>query len=539
MRRLAAMSVVLLILPGNVHAATDSPVAAGRGMVIASDRAASQAGLAMLRKGGSAADAAVAAALVLTVVAPQSASPGGVAAALAFQAQNRDVTAWDGSAVAPAAAGPDLFLDRNGAPMKLDAVRPGGRAVAAPGMLPMLEALHRAQGRLSWADVVAPAAELADKGFAVSPELARALAENRANPPPRQLVNVPLADALRQIAAQGANAVARGPIASDIATTVRNDASPGLLTADDLAAYPDPLRKPLCAPYHGMVVCAPGSPSLGGVELLRSLEVLDRGALPRLDPAGAESSTMLLRAWLLGRQAVRGMADEEFAPDALGAIYAPDSLAADATALGQPWPNKSADLDVPPGPPMLAPQDSGAMVLAVDADGNAVSLTLSLHSSFGSRLLVHGFALNDSLAGFAAAPSSADAPAPNRVEGGKRPLEAMTPVIVLDQHDHLRFVLGAEDGEQGAALEAQMLLRAIDFHQSPGAVAAAPVWRLDDRALNLEDGVGARLVLDQMRQSGLSPRLVPRSGRAALIAWFETGAEGVPTMPGEMGSGRQ
>ena len=401
------------------------------------------------------------------------------------------MTDWSGSAIAPAAAGPGLFLDRDGTPMKLEAVRPGGRAVAVPGVLPMLEALHRDQGRLTWAQIAAPAITLADKGFAVSADLAHALAETDSNPPPQQLRNAPLADTLRLIAASGADAVLRGPIASDIATLVRNDASPGLLTADDLAAYPSPLRKPLCTPYHGLTVCAPGSPSIGGVELIRSLGVLDRSNLPRLDPAGAQSSTMLLRAWLLGRQATQGLADEDFAPDALGLITSAPQLAADAKLIEQPLPKSAASFDVPPGPPMLAPQDSGATVLAVDSDGNAVSLALSLHSRFGSRLLVHGFALNDSLAGFAASPESGGAGQANRVEGGKRPLDAMTPVIVLDQRGHLRFVLGAEAGEAGAALETQMLLRAIDFRQSPSAIAAAPAWRIEDGALLLEDGVGA------------------------------------------------
>lgn len=536
MRRLTALAGLLLLLPGQAPAQQ----AAARGMVIASDKAASEAGLAILRKGGSAADAAVAAALVLTVVAPQSASPGGAASALSYRVQSHDVVAWDGSAIAPAAAGPGLFLDRDGTAMKLAAVRPGGRAVAAPGMMPMLEALHRDQGRLAWAQVAAPAIELADQGFAVSADLAHALAETDANRSPTQLRNAPLADTLRKIAADGADAVMRGPIASDIATMVRNDASPGLLTTDDLAAYPPPVRKPLCTPYRGLTVCAPGSPSLGGAELIRSLGVLDRANLPRLDPAGAQSATMLLRAWLLSRQATQGLADDEFAPDALGVVNAAPRLVADAKLIERPLPKSSAAaLAALAGPPMLAPQDSSVTVLAVDSDGNAVSMALSLHSRFGSRLLAHGFALNDSLAGFAAAPESGGTAQANRVEGGKRPLEAMTPVIVLDQRGHLRFVLGAEDGEQGAALEAQMLLRAIDFRQSPSAVAAAPSWRIDNGVLTLEDGVGARLVLDDMRQSGMSPRLAPRASHAGLIAWFESGAEGVSTMPAEMGSGRQ
>lgn len=558
MRWLAlALMMGLLILPGPGSAQS----AGARGVVIASEKAASEAGLAILRNGGSAADAAVAAALVLVVVAPQSASPGGDGAALSYTASDRSVEAWDGTATAPAAAGSDLFLGRDGRPMTLDAVRPGGRAVGVPGAMRMLEALHKAHGTLTWAQLATPAIEMAQKGFSISPALARAIAETDAAPLPDRrgdlrpnaatpnaatpnattiLRNAPLAEMLQQVAASGADAVMRGSVATDIATLVRNDASPGLLTADDLAAYTTPPRKPLCTPYHGLLVCSPGGASLGGVELARSLGVLDHTPLPRLDPAGAQASMLLLRAWQASRHEVAAsLTDSEFAPDVIATLTNPVRLAADARAL-ETRLSKSAPIAAATDPsPMLAPETSGAVVLAVDGQGNAVSLSLSLHSRFGARLLVHGFALNDALAGFAPQPAIDGHAMPNRVEGGKRPLSAMAPTIVLDPHGRLRFVVGAEAGEEGVAQEAQMLLHAIDFHQSPSAATAAPMWRLRDGALELEDGVGARLLLDLLRQSGTAPRLVPRAGHAALIAWFESGAEGAPTMPAEMGFGRQ
>jgi len=551
-----AVPLALLILPEPTYAQS----AGARGVVIASERAASEAGLAILRKGGSAADAAVAAAMVLIVVAPQSASPGGDGAALSYRASDRSIEAWDGTATAPAAAGSDLFIGRDGKPMTLDAVRPGGRAVGVPGAIRMLESLHKAQGTLTWAHIVAPAIEIAEKGFPISPALARTLAETDAAPLPdirgdlrpntitpnastpsatTLLRNAPLANTLRQVAASGADAVMRGEVATDIATTVRTDASPGLLTADDLAAYTSPPHKPLCTPYHGLLVCSPGGASLGGVELARSLGVLDHTPLPRLDPAGAQASMLLLRAWQASRYEVAAsLTDSEFAPDAIATLTNPVRLAADAHAL-ETGNGKPTRLLINDSPPMLAPETSGAVVLVVDGEGNAVSLSLSLHSRFGARLLVHGFALNDALAGFAPLPVVNGHQLPNRVEGGKHPLSAMAPAIVLDPRGRLRFVVGAEAGEEGVAQEAQMLLHTIDFHQSPSAAAAAPMWRLRDGALELEDGVGARLLLDLLRQSGTAPRLVPRAGHAALIAWFESGAEGAPTMPSEMGFGRQ
>ena len=570
MRRLTTIAA-LLMLPGTLAAqgtgADVSPPNSARGVVIASDKAASDAGLAVMRRGGSAADAAIAAALVLTVVAPQAASPGGVAAAVTYRSRDREVEAWDGSAIAPAAAGRDLFLDRDGKPMPASAIRLGGRAVGVPGMLRLLESLHKAQGTLSWPQLVAPAIDLADKGFTAPPALARALVEANdvgaterhvelrpgtlassasANvaaasgaPPagPPRLRNPPLAETLRLVAASGADAVLHGPLAIDIATTVRNDPSPGLLTADDLAAYSLAPQKPFCTPYRALLVCSLGAPSLGGVELVRSLGVLDRATLPKLDPAGAQATTMLFGAWRDSEAAsAELLADPDFAPDVATTLMAPARLAAEAHTLED---RHSLRLPTPSAAPMVSPETSSAMVLAVDGNGNAVSLQLSLHSTFGARLLVHGFVLNDSLTGFAAQPTRDGTMLANRVEGGKRPLESMAPVMVIDARGHLRFVAGGEGGEDGAALAAQMLLHVIDFHQSPSAAAAAPVWRLQSEGIDLEDGVGARLLADLLHQSGQSPRMVPRAGRGALIAWFESGAEGAATLPSEMGFGRQ
>ena len=569
MRRLAAIAAMLM-LPGNLAAqstlapnsAPSSAPNSARGVVIASDKAASEAGLAVMRRGGSAADAAIAAALVLTVVAPQSASPGGVAAAVTYRSREHDGETWDGSAIAPAAAGPDLFLDRDGKPMPASAIRPGGRAVGVPGMMMLLQSLQKAQGRLNWAQLAAPAIELADKGFTVPPQLGRALAEangtlsqdRRVDLRPGTLANggasnasaqsgtprlrnAPLAAVLRMVATSGADAVLRGPVAIDIATSVRNDPSPGLLTADDLAAYTVTPQKPFCTPYRGLLVCSLGAPSLGGTTLVRSLGVLDRANLPRLDPAGAQATAMLLGAWRNSEAASADLlADADFAPNAAAALMAPARLTAEARALEDKYVLRPASLPVPP---MVSAETGSAMVLAVDGDGNAVSLQLSLHSAFGSRLLVRGFALNDSLAGFAAQPARDGTLLANRVEGGKRPLEGMAPVMVVDPRGRLRFVAGAEGGEDGATLAAQMLLHVIDVHQSPSAAASAPVWRLRDDRIDLEDGVGARLLLDLLRQSGQTPRLTSRSGHGALIAWFESGAEGAATLPSEMGFGRQ
>jgi gamma-glutamyltranspeptidase/glutathione hydrolase len=527
---LALSICALSIRPGAGQAA--SAHAPREGVLIASDKQATEAGQAILRQGGTAVDAAIAAALVLAVVAPQSSGPGGAAGALSYQAQSGAVAAWDGSAVAPAAAGADLFLGRDGKPMMLHDIVPGGRAVGVPGSLRMMEALHRAEGRLTWDRLVAPAIALAEDGYTVSPALAEAVARTaseKGEPPaflalfrdadeklPRagdRRTNHALADALRMIAASGADAILRGPVAAEIATTVRRDINPGLLTADDLAAFAVPTRDTFCTSYRAMKLCSLGPPDPGGVALVRALAVLDHVPLPRLDPAGAESAELLAQVWR--RSAADGLAqlaDPDSMPIRPEELLAPARIAALARGIGpQTKPEE------PPAPSSLAPETSEAAVLAVDGDGNAVDLALSLHSPFGAQLAVHGFLLNDALTGFAASGEVA-----NHVEGGKRPLQALAPVLVLDGLDQLRMVAGApandDTGYDGAAWLAQLLLRQIDFQLLPRIAMSAPFWRLEGETMVLDDVAGARPMADLLLAKGEKVVLRPAGARVMLLS---------------------
>ena len=427
-------SVVLLLCLGLPAAAAAEPAPAQRHMIVAAEPLAAQAGLETLRAGGSAVDAAIAAQLVLTLVEPQASGLGGGAVMLHYAAASRQVTAWDGRETAPAAAGPDLFLAADGQPLRFYDAGTGGRAVGVPGALRMLEAVHRAAGRLPWERLFAPAIALAEAGFPVPARMAAAIAADaerlrsrgasralffHPDGTPLQagetLVNHPLAETLRALAAGGADALHRGALAAAIATAVRTDANPGLLTADDLAAYTPKRREPLCSHYRAWLLCGMGPPSSGGSTVQQTLGLLAHFNLPALAHAGGvmgvDAAHLLVEAGRLAwADRALYLADSDFVPVPLGGLLVPDYL----TARSQLIDPDHAMTGVRAGnphwqAPVLAPapaqpEHGTSQVSAVDDAGNAVSLTTTVQDAFGARLVVGGFVLNNELTDFSPLP---------------------------------------------------------------------------------------------------------------------------------------
>lgn len=260
------------------------PVEAEDWMVVAANPLAVEAGAEILRSGGSAADAMVAVQTVLGLVEPQSSGLGGGAFLVWFDAATGAVTTLDARETAPRAATPRLFQTPEGEPLEfLDAVV-GGRSVGTPGTPLLLEEAHRRWGRSGWSDLFDPAIRLAEEGFAVSPRLAGLVAEDPEGLsrfpataayflPEGQplkagalLKNPDYAETLRRLAAEGADAFYRGPIAEEIVATVRGaEGNPGVLALEDLAAYRVVERPPVCADYRGAEICGMGPPSSGAL----------------------------------------------------------------------------------------------------------------------------------------------------------------------------------------------------------------------------------------------------------------------------------
>ncbi len=520
MMRRALLLAAVLLLPSVAPAQT---VVAERQMVVSGHPLASEAGLAMLRAGGTAVDAAVAVQAVLTLVEPQSSGIGGGAFLLHWDAEGRALSAWDGRETAPAGVRPEHFL-RDGAPMPFPEAVMGGRAVGVPGVMRMLEAAHRAHGRLPWAELFAPAIRLAEEGFAVSPRLARAIAAApalRRDAEARALFfdasgaplaegatlrNPALAETLRALATQGADAMHRGAIAADIVRAVRGHPNPGLMTADDLAGYAPRRLDAVCLPYRAVTVCGPPPPS-GAAVVLQILGLLGHVEMGALAPDSADAAMLLGEAGRLAfadRNAF--MADPAHVPVPIAGLLDPAYLTlraqalSPARALGEPRPGNPRRFGPPP--PAQPPQpENGTSHLSIrDAEGRAVSMTTTIEGPFGAHVMVRGFLLNNELTDFSFVPTVDGRPVANRIEGGKRPRSSMSPVIAF-RDGAPEIIAGSPGGARIIGYVAQALVAMLDWDLDPQAAASLPHVGARNEVVELEEATAA---------AGLAPALVAR-----------------------------
>jgi gamma-glutamyltranspeptidase/glutathione hydrolase len=512
--------------------AADAPVTAREQLVVTANPHASEAGIRILRAGGGAVDAAIAIQLVLSLVEPQSSGIGGGAFMLVFDAPEQgdggaEIVAYEGRETAPAAATPEMFLDANGNPEGYARVSFGGLPVGVPGAMRMLELAHREHGRLRWRDLFEPA--LAEQGFAISPRLYFLLdgfkrfarAENfRAhyydeNGEPRptgyRLINQEYAATLRTLAAEGSDAMYEGELAQAIVAEVRgNSLRPGLMTLDDLRGYEAHVSAPLCSPYREWRVCGPQLPSSGGVtvqQILGILQTFDLAAT-RDDPVAsihlvAEASRLAFadRNLYLADPSfvaapVEGMLSRGYLRDRAGLIA--HDRAMPSVAAGTPPPGV-ASIYAPSELPKVAGTSHFSIV---DRWGDAVSMTTSVQSTFGSQLMVGGFLLNNELTDFSYQPSVGGRPVANRVEGGKRPLSSMTPSLILDEEGRLRMAIGSPGGTRIIGFVAQAIIGALDWGRNVQEAIAAPHFIAEDGPLELEEGTELAGHADALRALG-------------------------------------
>jgi gamma-glutamyltranspeptidase/glutathione hydrolase len=505
---------------------------------------ATEAALEILRAGGSALDAGIAAAVMLTLTEPQAAGIGGGALMLHYDGESHSVSAWDGRETAPASATPALFLRPDGTPMPFAQAMEGGRSVGVPGLLRMLEAAHREHGRLPWARLLEPTIRLAEHGFAVPRRMAAASAANaeslrrnagarayffdaegNAWEPGHILRNPALAATLRAVAAEGADALHRGPIAQDIAVAVQGHANPGGMTEADLATYQPRRREAVCPPYRAWRVCGMGPPSSGGVAVGQILGLLEHFDLRGLAPTSLDAAHLLGEAGRLAfadraqyladddfvRVPVRGLLDAAYLTGRAQGIDRDRAMAA-PRAGNPPWRDAA-----------LAPQEeefgSGTShISVVDAWGDAVSLTVTIEAVMGSRVFVRGFLLNNELTDFSFLPEAAGRPIANRVEPGKRPRFSMSPTIVVDGGGRAVLVVGSAGGARIIGHVAQSVVGMLDWGLPPAEALALPrIGVTGTTALELEAGSAAETIASALEARGHRPDIrVMESGLTAI-----------------------
>jgi gamma-glutamyltranspeptidase/glutathione hydrolase len=470
---------------------------ASRFMVVAANPLAVDAGVEILKAGGSAVDAAIAVQFVLGLVEPQSSGIGGGLFLLYWDEGQRTVRSYDGRETAPAAAKPVRFTDPLGRPMERYEAIASGLAVGTPGALRALELAHRRYGKLAWARLFQPAIRLAQDGFPMPRRLnlllaserylrddpaARGLyyaADGRPHPAGTKIANAGYAQTLLRIAASGADAFYRGPIADDIVAAVHGHVRPGDLSADDLVRYAAVEREPVCGAYRGRRVCGMGPPSSGGVTVLELLGLLERTGFDRAEPGSERALHLFAEAGRLAyADRLRYIADPDFVAQPVAGLINPAYLEARSKLIGERTMGVAR-----PGRPQgaLALADAPDTELAgtshvsiVDAGGNAVAMTTTVENQFGSRIMVRGFLLNNQMTDFAFAPEFEGRPAANRVEGGKRPRSSMAPTFVFDRDGRLQVVMGSPGGPTIINYVAKALVGILDWGLDVQAAVSLP-----------------------------------------------------------------
>ncbi|WP_372929443.1 gamma-glutamyltransferase [Methyloceanibacter sp.] len=522
-------------------------------MIVAAHPLAAEAGLKMLRDGGSAIDAGIAAQMVLTLVEPQSSGIGGGAFMLYWEAAAKTLTSYDGREKAPMGATPELFLDENGSPLSRPGAMRSGLSVGVPGVLAALKLVHDEYGKLPWAALFQPAIKLARDGFQVSPRLSKMLssagadsfapsasdyffdADGRPHQPGFTLKNPQLADTFEIVARDGADAFYEGAIATDIAKAVQNDPrQPGTLSIEDMKNYRAVPRAPLCVPYRGRNVCGAGPPSSGAVavgQVLRLVEPFDLGATP-FTPEAAHVIAEAERLAYADR--ARYLADPDFVPVPLEGLLDQDYLAGRRALIDK---TRAQDKVEPGKPPVVPPSAFGrdrtkerggtSQVSVVDGAGDAFSLTTSIEHAFGARTMVRGFLLNNQLTDFSFLPKDAlGRPIANRVQPGKRPRSSMDPTMVFGKDGALEFVLGSPGGPGIILFNLKTLFALIDWQMNAADAAALFNFGSTQDVALMEPDAKWDALADELEALGHKVRRFPLTSGEHIIAVTEDGLEG-------------
>ncbi len=467
------------------------PVTAKSYMISAANPHAVRAGVSVLEKGGSAADAAVAVQAMLGLVEPQSSGLGGGAFLLHYDAATGKVTTVDGRETAPKSANGNLFMGPDGKPLGFFEAVVGGRSVGVPGVVRLLEKVHDEHGKLPWNALFDDAIKLATDGFEISQRLGSLIAfdlprlsthaetsayfltENgEAKTPGTILRNPAYAETLTTLKLAGPDEFYTGAAADRIVDAVRlHETNPGDLTHEDIAAYEAKDRPAVCTPYREYEVCGMGPPSSGGLTVGQILQMVSHFDLATLGPDDPQSWRIIGEASRLSfADRGRYMADSDFVKVPRGLlnpgylesrsnqIRRDTALGKDEVSAGEPpWDKAELRLD---GLELEQPSTSHFSI--IDTEGNVVSVTSSVENVFGSRMMAGGFILNNQLTDFSFLPEQDGKAVANRVEGGKRPRSSMSPTIVL-KDGKPAFVIGSPGGSRIIPYVAKTIIALIDW----------------------------------------------------------------------------
>ena len=510
---------------------------------------ATEVGVAILQAGGNAVDAAVATQFALAVVYPRAGNIGG-GGFLLVRLADGTVDALDYRERAPAAATHDMYLNESGEPSD-SLSRMGALAVGVPGTVAGMVAAHAKYGKITWAELVQPAIDLARNGFLLTPTEADRLTYYRdqflaVNTRPNvftqtqkwqsgyRLTQPDLARTLEAIRDRGAAGFYGGWVADSLVAEMRR--SGGIISTTDLADYRSKWRTPIRQAYKNYVLYGMPPPSSGGVALAQLLGMSDNFPLAEAkfqSPQAIHFMAEAQRRAFADRAEYLG--DSDYYPVPVDSLLVPAYLDG-RIADFRPYRTSPSD-SLLAGQVMLPESFETTHTSVVDEAGNAVSVTTTLNLNFGSKLLVGGagFFLNDEMDDFSAKPGTPNffglvGAEANAIAPGKRMLSSMSPTII-EQDGRLHLVLGAPGGSTIITAVYNVFMNVAEFDQSIEAAVAAPRFHhqwLPDQLLVEADGFSAA-TLDSLRSYGHQIEMVERmavikaiqvqpDGRLTLVA---------------------
>ncbi len=530
-------------------------------MVAAADPRAVEAGLAVLREGGHAVDAMIAAHAVLGLVEPQSSGIGGGGFLVIHERESGDTRVYDGRETAPAAVDEGLFLDPDGTVRDYISSWQSGLSTGVPGQVALYKAAHDAHGQVEWEELFKPAIDLAREGFEVSPRLAGLLA----NPRLRAAIelddrpvsaayfypggnpleagdmrdNAPYADTLTEIALVGPKAFYTGPRAERIVATVAEEPRPGAMTLEDLGTYAVVERAPLCSMQGDYRVCSAPPPSSGGVTQGMILGLYQRLVAARRP----NSDEARMRAWVDAQRLAYAdrdhyVADPDFVPvpssDLLDPRYL-DARASEVPAPGaRPQPgDPGAVLGRDPviglwGRDTTEDAPGTTHLSVIDSEGNVASMTATVESAFGNSRMVDGFLLNNELTDFARDPAKNGLPLANAPASGKRPRSSMSPTVVFDADGEVAMVTGSPGGNSIVAYVSKTLVGVLEWGLTAQEAANLPNVVARGETVRVEiDMPGGQAWADSLKAAGYTVQEVEGENSGLhLIVVREDGLEG-------------
>ncbi|HWP03295.1 MAG TPA: gamma-glutamyltransferase [Gemmatimonadaceae bacterium] len=530
-RSQAAWTVFALTISAQVSLGTaqeSRTVSSTSGIVVSVSGIASDVGASILARGGNAVDAAVATAFALAVTHPSAGNLGG-GGFMVIRFPDGRATTIDYRERAPLRATPTMYLDADGR-IDRSLTNSGWLASGVPGTVRGLELAHRKYGRLPWADVVRPAAELAARGWPLSPALARSLNSVLRGKFSRfessvdaygkpgggdweagDTIRLPdLARTLAAIAAGGGDVFYHGWIADSIDAQMQ--ANGGLVTKEDLAQYRAVERPPVEGTFLGHKIISMGPPSSGGTVLIETLNILERLGVDRLERGSPEFMHRRIEAARLAYlDRARYLGDPDFVPVPLERLLS--KTYADSLAASIPSDRAASSIDLGRDIVTVASSresEETTHFSVVDADGMAVSNTYTLEASYGSGVVVRGtgILLNNEMGDFNKKPGETNVlgdigTEPNLIAPGKRMLSSMTPTIV-ERGGQLLLVTGSPGGRTIPNTVIDVVLGVTAFGLSLEEAVDAPrlhhQWLPD--TTTIEAGGASEEALQRLRAMG-------------------------------------